>query len=169
MAEALTIEFIRRRLPTSKHQLDDELSMQADIMERINSRVVFFNTALIEAKENLAQVEARLTADFREDSNDRRMTVADVESAVRRHEDRLEAWKKWQRARETHEIWSGAYDAWRTKGFNIKALGDLFAAQYFAINSIQVSDRQRNREDGRAALRQASESSTAPVARRRLE
>lgn len=149
-----TIETYRAMLPVSKHRLDDELEIQPDIMDRIATQVVIMNSRMIEAKDDLAKVEGRLAEDVRDDEP--KATIGIIDAKVKRNPERARAWEKYQAARATHESWVGLLDAWRQKGYSIKTLADLYAAQYFTLNSHQVSQRQRDRDaQGDANRREA--------------
>ncbi len=75
------------------------------------------------------------------------MTVGAVDAKVKRDSGRIDKWEAYQRARATHEAWQGLLDAWRQKGFSIKTLADLYAAQYFSLSSTQSSRPQPGRYD----------------------
>ena len=152
-----TLAQYKAMLYINRHRLDDELEIQADIMDRISTQVVILNSKMIEAKDDLAQTEGRLAEDVREDEP--KLTVGMIEAKVKRDPTRLRAWQKYQAARADHEAWTGLLDAWRQKGYSIRTLADLYSAQYFTMSSTQLSDRQRRRneetDEGRASLRRA--------------
>lgn len=153
-----SIEQYRAMLCVNKHRLDDELEIQPEIMDHISTQVVIRNNRLIESKDDLARVEGRLSDDVRE--NEPKAGVAFIEARVRRDPERIQAWQRYQSARADYESWQGLLDAWKQKGYSIKTLADLYSANYFSLNSTQISDRQRRREqegdENRAALRRAS-------------
>jgi hypothetical protein len=156
-----TYDQYRTMLPVLKHRLDDELEIQAQIMEQISSETVRFNVRMLECKLALDKVEARLTAELKDD--DPKMTVAVIDGKVKRDPEREAAWKAYINALGEHGRWVGLQEAWRAKGFSIKGLGDLYAAQYFQLSSHQVRDRSlgshpndpAKQEDARTAIRRA--------------
>jgi hypothetical protein len=154
----MTLAEIRAMLYINKHRLDDELQIQGDIMDRISTQVVLRNSAMIEAKDNLAKTEGRIAEDVRD--TDVKMTVGMIDAKVKRDPERMRAWERYQEARAAHEAWAGLLDAWKQKGYSIKTLADLYAANYYTLSSTQTSERNRSRDDavdaGRAALRRAS-------------
>lgn len=156
-----TLEQYRTMLYVNKHRLDDELEIQGDIMDRISTEVVIRNTRMIEAKDDLAKTEGRIAEELRD--GDVKLTVGMLDAKVKRDPDRARAWQKYQAARADHEAWGCLLDAWKQKGFSIKTLADLYAANYFTLNATQLSERQRNRneqvDEGRAALRRAGHQS----------
>lgn len=147
-----TLEQYRNMLYINKHRLDDELEVQGDIMDRISTQVVRRNTAMLEAKDELAKIEGRLAEEYRDDSS-LKLTAPLIELKVKRHPERTRAWEAYQRARAEHEAWAGLLEAWRQKGYSIKTLADLYAAQYFSLSSIQSNQRQRDVDDLRAGMR----------------
>lgn len=153
-----TYEEFRTMLPVWKHRLDDELEMQPQIMEQISTEVTIRNSRALEAKDLLARTEARLTEDLRED--DPKLTVNALAARLAREPERIRAWQDYQKARSDHEKWVGLLEAWRNKGYSIKTLADLYAAQYFSLNSTQASTRPRSdtpetQERARSAMRVA--------------
>lgn len=156
-----TLDQYRAMLRVNKHRLDDELEIQPDIMDRISTQVVIHSSKALEAKDELAKLEGRLAEGFRDD--DAKLTVGAIDAKVKRDPERVRAWQKYQLARAEHEGWVGLLEAWRQKGYSIKTLADLYAAQYFTLSSTQTSERQRKRDEeqdeNRAALRRASHGS----------
>lgn len=127
------LQHYRAQLRINRLRLDEDLEVQAVMLEQISSNVTRLNTRVLEMKEQLAMVEARLTQDL---ALEEKLTVAELGAKVKRHKDRVEAYRKWMLAREEHEEWTGLLDAWRGKGFAMKDLGNLYASQYFSINSV---------------------------------
>lgn len=163
----------QNQLPVMKHRLDDELEVHPQVYEMISSRVVLLNSQMLEAKNQLAMTEDRLTEDARDSGS--KLTKDEVEGRVRRHPDRKAAWIKFQAARAEHERWVGLLDAWRQKGYAIKTLAELYTASYYVLGGTSVVDRTRDHseqsrrptprssirngdqiDEGRAALRRAS-------------
>lgn len=177
MAE-LTLDQLRLMLPCNKNRLDDELELQPDMMMRIATRLTTMMSRMMEAKDELARVEGRLTEDLKED--DPKLTVAGLEARVKRHGDRTKAWTRFQEARHDLELWQGMLESWRQKGYSLKTLSELYSAQYFSVNSTmdpkrrEREDRQDNaraemREAGqRASSREPSREEPRPSTRRRL-
>lgn len=151
-----TIEDYRKMLPCNKHRLDDELELQPDIMARISAEMTRANGRMLEAKNELAKLEARLGLEYRED--DGKATKDVIEGKVVRDRERIKQWEAFQRTRTEYEDWVGMLEAWRQKGFSLKTLAELYVAQYFSRDSITVKGReQRDRDDEerRAAMRRA--------------
>ena len=147
-----TIEQYRGMLTVNKHRLDDELEIQADIMGRISDQVVIANSRAIEAKDQLAAVEARLQIELKE--SDPKITVAMMEAESKTHRKRVAAWQALQAARAEHESWAGLLEAWKERGRAMKLLGDLYGAQYWTHTSIGVQERtQRSMDETTDALR----------------
>lgn len=157
-----TLANYRNLLGINKLRLDDELEVQAQYQEQISTETTRANTRMLEKKDELQRVEARLVEDFREGA-----TKDLAEAKAKRHPDRRKAWDEYQRAREEHELWDGMLNAWKTKGFKLADLGALFGSDYFAIRTITRPEGERRRElnsvdeESRQVLRQANESASA--------
>ena len=128
-----TLDNYRAMLSVNKHRLDDELEIQPDIMMRIASEVVTANGRMIEAKDDLGRIEGKLSEEIKEE--DPKLSLPAIAAKVGRHSDRLRAWQVFQETRTTYERWNHLLDAWKQKGYAIKTLADLYAAQYFSTNS----------------------------------
>lgn len=133
----MDIEQYRRELRINKHRLDDALETHSEAQEQISAEVARLNTDMLRSKENLAQVEARLLQDIKD--NAERMTKDEAEARVTRHKERREAWADLQAARELLERWQGLYAAWMQRGKDLKELGHLYGTQYFALTSVGPS------------------------------
>lgn len=157
------IDTYRKMLAVNKHRLDDELEIQPDVMMRIASEVTTRNGRQLEAKDDLARIEAELAEELREDEP--KLTVAGIDGKVRRHRSRLDAWRKYQAARTDYEDWAAMLEAWRQRGYTLKTLADLYSAQYFSTDSVVVNERRRRREEqqdeARAEMRRASHTTLA--------
>lgn len=134
----------RAMLRVNKHRLDDALETQASDQEAIAEQVGAMAARMIEAKEDLAKIEARLTEDFRAGE---RTTKEVVEAKVRRSPERERAWVRYQSAVSDHAKWDALLDAWKARGKDIHALGRLFGDQYFAMTSVSGAERQRYSAD----------------------
>lgn len=141
---ALTIDHVRNMLRTNKHRLDDELEIQPEMMQRIADHAVMAESRAMEAKDALARVEARIADDAKED--DPKLSLDLIAGKVRRHAERIRAWDKYVAANAEHGTWRSALESWRQKGFSLKTLADLHAAQYFSANSASSGSVARLRE-----------------------
>ncbi len=157
---AFTIEVFRNMLRINKHRLDEELEIQAETQERISSQTARLNSRQLELKKTLDQEAARIVAELKE-AGKISDTAADKEA--RRNRDYVTAWQAWLVARQEHEEWLGLYEAWKSRGYQLKTLADLHGDQYFAIDSASGRAVQRpGQEDGmRSRLREASVAAAA--------
>jgi hypothetical protein len=147
------IQQYRNMLRINRHRLDDELEIQAELMDRISQQVNRLNSRMLEAKEQLLREEARLMEDISENASSK-MTVAQLEAAVRRHPDRKSAWSAYDRARYEFDEWEALRDAWKQRGFSIKTLADLYTSHYFTVADYQANDR-KDRDMTRISKHQA--------------
>lgn len=168
MAHEQTYQELKALLPVSKHELDDALEKQADIMERISSRVVHWNSRVASTKEELAKLESRIAYEVRESAGGK-VTLDGIAGIQLRNPDRARCWDKLQENRSQLELWQGLLDAWRSRGFAIKALCDLYAAQYYSVNTHQARPASdAGFEARRLAMRQASAPAKTKTFRREL-
>lgn len=126
---------VRNMLRINRHRLDDELEVHAEVLDRVGQEVVRRNSRMIELKKKLEEVEARVTSDLKD--ADPKLTNPMAEREAKRNRDYTAAWEAYQRARHEHEEWESVQKAWYQRGFDLKALGELFGNQYFALDSIR--------------------------------
>lgn len=132
----ITLEFVRSHLYIDRMALDDELAIHAQITEEINREVAKANTAQLEAKRRVDIVEAKVISELK--SHDPKLTNPIAEKEAKQSIRYSDAWRSYQEARQLHEEWVGAQDAWSKKGYGLRELGALFVGEYFAVNSIRT-------------------------------
>jgi len=140
-----TLDDYRRRLRIEKHQLDDELELQAELLHSISEHVVSAKSRALHAKDHLERTEGDIYSDAKQDNP--KATVPELQGITLRDPDRIKAFDLYQRARESQESWEGLHEAWRSRGFALRALVDLRLASYYTSDSSAA--------DGRKALNQA--------------
>ena len=157
------------KLRVNKHRLDDELEEQPDIMGRISNKVAALSYAVNQSKDDLARTEARLGEHYRE--TDAKITVAGVDAKVRRDPDRAAAWQVYQNELQEFGRWKGLLAAWKQRGYSMKTLSDLYAANYFSVDSHRAPDSYDNDRGQIARLRRGLNTALdeAKVAPRRRE
>ena len=152
---AFTIEVFRNMLRVNKHRLDDELEIQGETQERISSHLARLNSRQLELKKALDSTEAVVISRLKD--NDPKLSNPIAEKEARRDRDYVAAWQAWSVARQEYEEWLGLYEAWKSRGYQLKTLADLYGDQYFMIDS--ASGRSVSRDDpeaGRARMREAA-------------
>lgn len=131
------ISMFRNMLRVNRHRLDDELEVQAEVMDRIAQNLTTMRSREIEMADELKRCEARIFAD----SKDGGATEKASEAASKRHPERVRAWQKWQAARSECDEWKELYEAWKVKGFTLRDLGALYAAEYFTVDTLYRGDK----------------------------
>lgn len=159
----LDADEFRQRLRIDKGSLDDELEVQAQVLDRIGREVARLERAEAEAKDTLAATEARLAAEYKDDEQKR--TVSELAGLVQRDRERVRDFQKLQDAKQAHGEWKSLYDAWKARGFAIKELAQLFVAQYFSLSD-SVQGRGRT-EEHIESMRAAMQSARASMPTRR--
>lgn len=141
----------RRLLRVNKHRLDDELEVQAEVMDRISDRIAKLTAVVSEAENHLKVTEARLFREFKD--TDDKATDKAAESAVKRHRERVQAFTQVTEATQELAQWTGLHQAWKARGFSIGSLCNLYVAQYFTKDSHSISTRSDRRRGEDEALR----------------
>ena len=160
------INTYRRMLRIQKHRLDDELEINAEILDKIGQALARRNSLMLEAKKSLEITEARVLEQVKAD--DPKMTNPQAEREVKRDREYDSAWKAYQVARQEFEEWEHLMRAWITRSYDIKAMCELHGQQYFAIDSVrrssgaQPSDTSTGRERTQEAVSRRREQIDTP-------
>lgn len=172
---AFTIDVFRNMLRINKHRLDDELEIQAETQERISSHLARLNSRMLELKKSTDQTEASVIARLKD--NDAKLSNPLAEKEAKRDREYMSAWQAYQVARQEYEEWLGLYEAWKSRGYQLKTLADLHGDQYFAIDyTTGKAAREAASDDARSRMREAAaqrnsepapEQITPPLPRRR--
>ena len=135
------VDDYRDLIPIKKHQLDQELEVQADLMLRISDAKVRAASRMHAAKDDLSTVEARVYMRIREGGV--KYTADETSSRVQQDDRRYAAWKEFQAARQDYDRWEGLFEAWKQRGFALKVLADLFLGSYYTTISVGAADKQQ--------------------------
>lgn len=164
----LTLEEARSRLKVDKHNLDGELEVQSAMLEAIGRRLAEENTALARAKRDLEAAED-LALD-RLISDEPTLTNPQRERKIRRAPEFIKAHDAYISQKEVTEMWEALHKAWFNRGFDMRALAELFASQYFSETtvSLDAKTRVRQEENVRLLMREAHASVNEKRARRRI-
>ena len=152
-----TLAQYRNMLRINKHRLDEELEIHAQVLDEIGRHAAGM-------ERNLARIEAEhdgIIAGFNRRCrvNDPKISVAALldENALDRTCGASAA--ALADAKQVSAEWAALHKAWYQRGFDLKALGELFIAQYFGLDSIGMAQDGPNRNvdvTARAAIREAS-------------
>lgn len=153
------ITYYRKRLPVSKHALDDALEVHAQYQDEIAEQVAIAGRRAAEAKDDADRIENRLTLVAKNEAT--RLSDVAAKAAARSEEEWQRARAQQQQAQQELEEWQGLLEAWKQKGYSMSKLAQLYSDQYFALTSLSVGSD--NTASMRAMLREAS----APVPTRR--
>ena len=152
-----TLQQYRAMVRVNKHRLDDELEIHAQILDEIGR-------AVAEAEHNLTRIEAEhagiiAAAARRLRSNDPKISVAAVEAELALDRSCATSAAAVADVKHTAAEWAALHKAWYQRGFDIKALAELFVAQYFVLDSAGLAKDGPNRgidHVARRAMRDAS-------------
>lgn len=150
-----TIQQYRNMVRINRHRLDDELEINAQMMEEIGQQAAAADRRAIALKLAYEQVAARLVRNIK--ANDPKVTAVLLESEITLDRDCCTAQQAHAEAHQVAAEWSALSKAWYQRGFDMKALSELYVAQYFVINSTGRAERKPEIDQAaRAAMRSAS-------------
>ena len=145
------LAYFRGRLKIDRSRLDDELEIHADHSDRIGRMVAKMTRAEAFAKRDLERTEAEEISRIIAGQVKTNATAAASEARLTRSYQK--AWEDHQNALETLRLWESLGKAWYQRGFDLKALGDLYGHQYFRVDTLTgPSDLARARQQQRDSV-----------------
>lgn len=160
-----TLRDFQALLPIRKHRLDEELELQGEVLYRIGERKAAANSVMQRAKDDLASVEAEVYTRARDSVT--KITVQELQGIVQRDPKRRAAWLDYVEAREVFERWESLYESWRSRGFALKALGELYISSYYTTESVGSTQRHQQDQEYQANRRAAASARHKPPVKRR--
>lgn len=158
-----------KMLRVNKHRLDDELEVQADIQNDLNEAKTTAASREAQAKDDLDQCEAELFVNLTRKDSASKMTKDQADATIILDPERIQLWRKYQAAKAERARWDGLYDSWKSRGFDLKALGQLYADQYFAIDSAGARVERPQRPSAGQREHEQVREVAASARRRRVE
>lgn len=144
-------------LKPDKNRLDHELEVQSDVMFRICEKIAALT------REHAVLVDQIKGAEFEafkhakgEGSSDKHAELQSKSSPMRTAIFRDAAF-----AKEELERWQGLYEAWKTRGYSLNNLVELYKAQYFTTGPMHGVERPVRRD-------YSADRETRPRPRRRV-
>lgn len=150
----MDLDYFRARLRVNKHRLDDELEQHADHLEKIGRYVASAARDEARLKRDLEKAEASRIRDLM--LEDPKLSHAKASGDAKDKREVREAWEQHQEAKQRLVEWEALEKAWYQRGFDIKALAELFGSQYFVINSAGGAVTGPPDAHSRAAMREAT-------------
>lgn len=147
--KALTIDQIQEMLRVDKNALDEALVVQADIMFRISDEITDSGEIVATLTDDLKQVEmaAFLEAKDRGDADKK------ADAYARTHPGRVKLGDQLAAAKRTHQRWVGMHEAWKARGYAIRELAELYAAQYFVVSPNSTRKERTDYTETRGSTR----------------
>lgn len=136
---------IERRLVIDKHQLDDELMVQAQIQYAIVEKVSALTEDYSKSRELLKIIESEIVQDLT--AGDSKHTVKQLDALIQSSAEYQDAAQGLREAQKDLDKAQGLLDAWKQRGFALKALADLSLSNYYAMDSTssrKVLSEKRN-------------------------
>jgi hypothetical protein len=148
------------RLAIDKNALDEAFIEQAELLQKVSSRLALAISLRDEAKDQIKQTEARLFLEIRDRTPDGSKAPSQkvIEMMVDEHPSRAKAVKRHVTMVHDAATWDGMFEAYKARGYALTELNKLFLAGYFSNSSstagAHTAHAQRG-EEAREARRQA--------------
>lgn len=155
----------QRLLPIQKHELDEELALQAEFLHHISQHLVKAKSRAAQAKDRLEQTEARLYASYK--ASEGKITVQELHGLVTQNRERIQDFQTHQAALDNLGDWEGMYEAWKARGFALRSLVDLRLSNYYTPDSISKGgDDYSNTRRAIADIRRRNSQPSPGISRR---
>lgn len=129
----MDIHEFRSQLRVDKNRLDDALETHAESLDHIGRHIARLEAEETALRDKRERIRARLLKSGKED--DPKVTIKELEADIERNQQFMDAQLDLTALRQELAEWRALKEAWITRGYNLKSLGDLYAQQYFAIDS----------------------------------
>lgn len=157
----MDIDFYRGKLRVNRHRLDQELEEHAQRLEEIGRKCAELNRGVESARADRDMTLAQLARRLRANEPKTTASMLDAEAALDPQVSQANA--RLRDKQQEHAEWEALNRAWYQRGFDLKALGELYGAQYFAIDSVTGPTRGEALRAADTAARQALRDASARV------
>lgn len=137
-----TYKEIVARLRINKNLLDDELEQQAQLQHHIATEVDHARDRLEAATNELEEHEAKSFVSVSDRHRETKVNLDYIKNVVRSDATRTDLWLSTNTARASYEQWDSLLQAWKSRGFALKALAELATANYFAVDTTYQENRK---------------------------
>lgn len=128
----------RAQLRVDKHALDDELQRQSQVLEIIGREVAQAERMVAMAEEEVDVEEARTFRSAK--AEDPKASVEAIKAIVAVDKACRTARQRLIDARHHAAEWQALSKAWYARGFDLKALAELYASDYFALTQTTIAE-----------------------------
>lgn len=145
----IKIEEFRRMLKINKHDLDTELIQHAETQEHIGREIAWRERQLAEFKDAMESIEHDKVNEAKGAAT--KLTAEQAKGEARKTPGWRAARSNYQGLGQDVAEWHALLEAWKTRGYNLKTLADLYTAKYYERDSVGVG-RTSDRELVRAVV-----------------
>jgi hypothetical protein len=134
---AMTLEQVDESLIINKNKLDEENVMHPHLVFQVTKEYAEAVSVEKEAKYNIKIVSATLSLHYRNLAveSGEKTTEARLEALVSSDPRYLGVVSEYAEAVKTMELWKGAVDAFKDRGWSIRELGGLYEIGYYSIDA----------------------------------
>lgn len=132
----MNIETFSALLPIKKHELDDELVQHSDVLFRISEQMTKLRELSASATDEFRKAEAEAFAaqkNMVDVGTGKGLSDTRAEMGARNDPYRNKSWTVMIGYKSELERWEALYEAWKSKGHNMKTLADLYATGNFSV------------------------------------
>jgi hypothetical protein len=150
-------------LRIDKTNLDEELIQHPEVFYRVADKVAYLVSQRDAAKQDLAEVEARVDAQIRHDLEVRgeKVTERMVDSEKVLHQQVIKAKKTLHALNDQLGQWQALKEAYQQRGYVLKDLVQLYISNYFG-SDVSSSAGQKRTTDAQAARVRMNEARRSP-------
>lgn len=149
----IDLEEFRGYLRIDKHALDQELAEQPGLFEKVGEAHALAVADKDAAKEELANVDARLDGIIRKSAGDKRVTDTAIKNRIQAHSKHRNAFAAYLTAKMRADQIAALKDAFHSRAYMLRELAGLAVSNYFETSSVKatpttnrmVYSRQRER------------------------
>ncbi len=152
MAAEYTINDFRKMLRINKHRLDDELELQAELMYWISEHLVKITSQTAHLKNELEKLDAVIISELKESGQKGAANL--LAGKAKEDPERESTWMRYQVSLADQMKWEYMLEAWRSRGFALTGLGNLYSANYFSPTSVGSTSTKESSQESYEQLRE---------------
>lgn len=169
--DEISLSEAKASIRINRHALDQGLTEQPELFERVSYMAVIYASQRDQAKNNLAVVEAETASLIRQEFVEagEKVTEATIKEELAQHKATKKAARLYLDAKKEADIWQSLKDAYEQRGRALRELASLYLAGYYQRSAIKSEQYQSSEANASYARKRLAETRRPILTRDRSE
>lgn len=152
------IRQFKQKLRIDKNDLDGELVIQAHVFFEVSERLTWAKAERDSVKQECDELAGNIKAEIFEEQPKLAATKADA--LVRKDPEFIDLYKERKEADRIVGMWEALVEAFKSRGYMLRQLADLFVANYYSPTSMGESSEEKRQKSAERTRRSRDERSS---------